>query len=315
MAPRGAGARRRARGRDQHRLARGRRSPRRSATARASASRSPTRWKAATTAARSRPRAASPRRCRCSATRSGSSPADVYAPDFRFDAAATPSASPPATGSRTCGWSPNPPLPPARRLRPRRRRPRPGRRHRPRRPRWTYANIALFRAAMFGGVAPGTRPRCAAALRGMRAAAARRRGLSRPLGRTSAPSSGCARSGSGPSGRSARGPQPAVRRERLEVAVGVRSPRCMRFARLARRARRVSGLQSSKVLRSLGDGSKRTEAEGSGDSYGFGRSACSSNTVRHSASTASRALSSVAGGNWVGCSSSRAVCCARRNSR
>mgnify|MGYP003694274285 CR=1 FL=1 len=66
-------ARRRARGRHQHRLARGadrRRARRRLALRPRDRA---TRWKAATTAARSRPPAASPRRCRCSATRSGSS--------------------------------------------------------------------------------------------------------------------------------------------------------------------------------------------------------------------------------------------------
>ena len=86
MAPRGAGARRRARGRHQHRLARGadRRRARRRLALRP---RDPLlAAKAATTAARSRPPAASPRRCRCSATRFWVVSADVYAPGFRFDA-------------------------------------------------------------------------------------------------------------------------------------------------------------------------------------------------------------------------------------
>ena len=68
MAHRGAGARRRARDRRQHRLARGAASSPRSATARASACASPTRSRAATMAARSRRPAASPRPCRCSAS-------------------------------------------------------------------------------------------------------------------------------------------------------------------------------------------------------------------------------------------------------
>ncbi len=50
--------------------------------------------------------------------------------------------------------------------------------------RWTYANIALARAEMFSGIAPGTPRRAgAAALRRHARAAHRRRDLPRPLGK------------------------------------------------------------------------------------------------------------------------------------
>ena len=158
MAPRGAGARRRARGRRQHRLARGadRRRARRRLALRP---RDPLlAAKAATTAARSRPPAASPRRCRCSATRSGSSRPTSTRPTSASSAGAA--ARFVASGRLAQLWLvPNPPFHP-----------------RgdfgldadglgladgagPDGQRWTYANIALARAEMFAGIAPGTQRR------------------------------------------------------------------------------------------------------------------------------------------------------------
>ena len=183
MAPRGARARRRARGRRQHRLARGadrRRARRRLALRPRDRA---TRSKAATTAARSRPPAASPRRCRCWPRRSGWSRPTSTRPDFRFDAAerdalrAERPARAPVAGAE-------PAVPPARRLRPRRRRPRPRRRRRPGR---AALDLRQHRALPRARCSPASRR-----ARGRRSARCstpacaqrphRRRGLSRPLG-------------------------------------------------------------------------------------------------------------------------------------
>jgi MurNAc alpha-1-phosphate uridylyltransferase len=87
--------------------------------------------------------------------------ADVHAPDFRYSAAATTPSSP-AAGS--AGWLvPNPRFHPGGDW--------PGADGAgPDGQRWTYANIALLRATMFAGIAPGARAALAPLLyAGMRA--------------------------------------------------------------------------------------------------------------------------------------------------
>ena len=103
----------------------GSRSSPRSATARAAASRSAIRWRAATTAARSRPPAASPRRCRCWASVLGGLRRHLRA---RLPLQRGRRTTFVASGRLAHLWLvPNPPFHARRRLRPRRRRPRPGR--------------------------------------------------------------------------------------------------------------------------------------------------------------------------------------------
>ena len=109
--------------------------------------------------------------------------ADVWAPDFRFERRRRGALRRRAAGSRSLWLVPNPPFHP-----------------RgdfgldadglgladgtgPDGQRWTYANIALARAEMFAGIAPGHARRArAAALRRHARAPHRRRGLPRPLG-------------------------------------------------------------------------------------------------------------------------------------
>ena len=182
LAPRGARRRRGARGRRSIPPGWRSRSSPRSATARASASPSPTRWKGATTAAPSRPPAASPRPCRCSATCSGSSPPTSTRPAFATSRPAHDAFV--ASGRLGRLWLvPNPNFHPdgdfglgadglglAEGTGP------DGQ-------RWTYANIALLRAEMFAGIVAGTQRQAGApALRRHAGAADRRRGLARPLG-------------------------------------------------------------------------------------------------------------------------------------
>ncbi|MCK7492617.1 MAG: hypothetical protein MZW92_14405 [Comamonadaceae bacterium] len=152
---RGAGARRRARGGDQHRLARGA-VPGRARRRLALGPGDPLLdRKAATTAARWRPPAASPRRCRWLAPTVTSFwvvSGDVFAPGLRLRRRATPRASTPAATWRTCGWCPT------RRttregdfaLQPGGRLSRDGERA------WTYASLALLKPAIVAGIAPGS---------------------------------------------------------------------------------------------------------------------------------------------------------------
>ena len=166
MAPRGAGARRAcARSSSTPPGSRSRSSPR-SATARASASRSlldgrPRPRRRARDRRRHRQGAAAARRRADDAFWLVS--ADIYAPDFRFDAARAARFAASDRRWRTCGWCRTRPSTRrgdfgARRRRPRRRRHRP-----PTASAWTYANIALCRAALFAGIAPGTRAALGAA--------------------------------------------------------------------------------------------------------------------------------------------------------